>query len=67
MSESIEEKARRMGVPVIPRRRPPPTAPYPHPQGGPVAICGECGLELHRTMGYCCPHANCPCGLGHFA
>lgn len=26
--------------------------------------CSKCGLKLDQTMGYCCPDAKCPCGLG---
>lgn len=26
--------------------------------------CKECNIDLYQVMGYCCPHTNCPCGLG---
>lgn len=59
MSETPEEKARKYGVPLIPRIKPIPT------QTDPIAICGECGLEIPRgAFGYCCPQPNCPCGFG---
>jgi hypothetical protein len=29
--------------------------------------CGKCNIELTPIMGYCCPHADCPCGLGGFS
>lgn len=60
MSETPEEKAKRLGVTLIPKY---PMSPMPR-NDGVIAICGECGLELQRVMGYCCPRANCPTGLG---
>jgi hypothetical protein len=29
-----------------------------------LSKCGKCGLTLGPVMGYCCPNADCPCGLG---
>ena len=58
--ETHEEKARRLGVPLIPKRTT-PSLPGPNPV---QAVCGECGIELHRVMGYVCPKMNCPTGLG---
>lgn len=55
-----EQKAKDLGVPIIPKIEPQPLQ-GPNPT---VAICGECGIELKQIMGYCCQHANCPCGLG---
>lgn len=26
--------------------------------------CGACGITLGRSMGYCCPRLDCPCGMG---
>lgn len=26
--------------------------------------CSKCGLLMDGPMGYCCPHADCPCGMG---
>lgn len=50
------KKATEQGVPVIPPRRPVPLDPNPT-----VAICGACGLELKRVMGYSCNRPDCPC------
>jgi len=55
-----EEKAKHYGVPLIPKRE----MPKPGNPHGVTAVCGECGLELRGTMGYYCPKANCPTGLG---
>lgn len=44
-----------------------PTIPAPPSPWNPQAEkqhCGKCGIELNTVMGYCCPHSNCPCGLG---
>lgn len=57
-NESPADKAKRIGVPVIE-----PISPYPKPNDT-VAVCGKCGLELKQVMGYCCPNADCPCGMG---
>lgn len=59
--ETPEEKAKRIGVPVIPKRKAAP--PFPAPNG-PRAVCGECGITIHDVMMYSCPCSNCPCGLG---
>ena len=59
-NESIEEKAKRIGVPIIPAREVPPSYD-PNPT---VAICGACGLEIKQIMGYVCNKSNCPTGLG---
>ncbi len=63
MSETPEEKARRIGVPLIPKRQE-PWEKYPFNTNPVISVCGQCGLELHRVMGYCCRRANCPTGLG---
>lgn len=26
--------------------------------------CTKCGLQLNKVMGYVCPNADCPTGLG---
>jgi len=57
-AETPEEKARRLRVPLVPRRVinvPPPYDPNPT-----VAVCGECGIELKRVMGFVCTKPNCP-------
>lgn len=56
--ETPSEKAKRLGVPLLE-----PKKPYPGPNQT-VAVCGKCGLELKHVMGYCCPNADCPCGMG---
>jgi len=58
-TETPEEKARRLGVPLIPRIIPIQTDPNPV-----VSVCGQCGLELRTVMGYYCTRSNCPTGLG---
>lgn len=66
VEDTIEEKAKRLGVPVIPPLKPTePLVPSDPINPNPVvAICGECGLELHQTMGYVCTNPRCPTGLG---
>lgn len=54
-----QDRADELGVPIIPPNT--PHGPGPDPT---VAICGECGLELKRVMGYVCTNHNCPCGMG---
>ena len=64
MNETPEQKAKRIGVPLIPKRQ----TPDPWDRRGPsqvAAVCGECGLAIPQgPFGYCCPRATCPCGLG---
>lgn len=62
MRDDYKKKARDLGVPLIP-------APAPTPQpttdsNPPVAVCGLCGMTLHKIMVYACPHDRCPAGLG---
>lgn len=38
--------------------------PWPLYPIQPRRACPTCGLDLTNTMGYCCPNANCPCGMG---
>lgn len=38
--------------------------PYPEPYQLPIPSCGKCGLRLGEVMGYVCPNAGCPTGLG---
>lgn len=55
MSETAEERARRLGVPYV---KPMPQPTYdPNPV---IAVCGGCGRDVHRTEGYSCPQGNCP-------
>lgn len=30
----------------------------------PLAKCGECGITIHRVMGFSCQNRHCPAGLG---
>lgn len=56
-SNDLDERARRMGVPVIPKLPPelPPRGPNPV-----VAICGECGADIHQNSSFVCPNRRCP-------
>ena len=57
--ESWQEKADRLGVPLI--------GPLPEEtdQMNPVvSVCGKCGLELRGIMAYYCTNQRCPTGLG---
>ncbi len=56
--ETPEEKAKRLGVRLIPMH--PKTSPLT-PFNPVFAVCGKCGLELTMVMGYVCPHGDCPC------
>ena len=58
LKESWKEKADRMGVPIIEPLPEIPDGPTPNPI---VAICGQCGIELHQIMGFSCGKDNCPC------
>lgn len=46
----------------------PPITPLPYPlpntQPSWYGNCPKCGLKLEGTMGYVCPNAECPTGLG---
>jgi hypothetical protein len=64
-SETPEEKAHRLGVPVIPKL-PRPLHP-PSDSNRVVGVCGKCGLCLRECMWYCCRRAGCPTGLGGHA
>lgn len=55
-----EEKAKQLGVPVIPPL--PNVTPDPSPNPT-VAVCGKCGIELKQVMHFACPHSDCPCQL----
>jgi hypothetical protein len=46
-----------------------PTQPivWPTPLDRPKLNCGKCGIALGDVMSYCCPQADCPCGLGGFS
>ena len=56
-AETPAEKAKRIGVPLIPAR--PILAPVDlNPI---VSVCGACGTELRRVMGFVCSRTDCPC------
>ena len=56
-NETPEEKAKRLGVNLIPE-----TQPWPIPTGhNPiVAVCGKCGREIKEVDFYACGSDNCP-------
>lgn len=60
--ETREERVKRLGVPVIPVL--PPQAERPFDPNPVVAVCGQCGIDLHTAMWYVCQQASCPAGLG---
>jgi len=63
VADNDDKRGKKIDIPTIPPRG----SGWPEPPHDPnpvVARCGKCGLELHRVMGYFCPHADCPCGLG---
>lgn len=41
-----------------------PSLPDIFPQQYDYNSCPKCGIKLEGVMGYCCPHARCPTGLG---
>lgn len=50
------------GIPII-RKLPEPVAPIGPPGNPVVAVCGECGMDLHQVMHYVCFNSRCPTGL----
>lgn len=54
-----EEKAKELDVPLIPKL-PDSVANRPMDTNPVVAVCGQCGLEIRRIMGYSCSNSNCP-------
>ena len=55
------DKARELGVPVIGPLGPKSTRPMSvNPV---VAVCGECGREIHQVEGYSCQNGRCPVTL----
>lgn len=59
MSDPVSpaDRARELGVPLVPRRPPTDTPLDPNPV---ISVCGECGLEVRRVMYYSCPNTRCP-------
>lgn len=56
--ENLDEKAKRIGVPVIPASPPGSKFPEANPT---VAICGACGMEMKQIMMMSCQRKDCPC------
>lgn len=58
----FKKKADDLGVPLIP--------PLPEKKGNSldpnptVAVCGQCGLEIKKVMGYVCPNRSSTFGGG---
>lgn len=50
-----EEKAKRLGVPLIPKR----TLPQ-FKDKDIIAVCGQCGREVNRVEMYACMNEKCP-------
>lgn len=61
---ALQEKARRLGVPLIGGNGPCEAPKIPATPNPVVGVCGKCGLVLHHMINYSCPHTSCPCGLG---
>lgn len=59
----VLERAQRVTQPYQPFGIPLPH-PNTQPYQWPVDICARCGIKLDKVMSYCCPHPNCPTGLG---
>lgn len=57
VGETPAEKAKRIGVPLIPAR---PVA-QPLDQNPIVSVCSACGMEMRRVMGFSCSRSDCPC------
>jgi hypothetical protein len=59
IEREVAEKAKRLGVPVIPKKESKPIAPT---ETNPVvSICGQCGMEMRAVMHYSCSRSDCPC------
>jgi hypothetical protein len=56
----LEELERASKQPHIPRAPVLPGGPFQEHR----VTCGKCGLSIGQVMAYCCPHSDCPCGLG---
>lgn len=53
--ETPEEKAARLGVPLIPKLK------FPRADSNPtISVCGECGIEIKKAMMFACGNPNCP-------
>ena len=56
--ETFQQKANRLGVPLIPKKAP----PMPHNPNPVISVCGECGHEVRQAEYRSCPLQNCPLG-----
>ena len=56
----IAERARKIGVPVLPPR---PTD-RPAEENPVVGVCGVCGIEVRKVMWMACTKAGCPLASG---
>ena len=57
---AIAERARKIGVPVLPPRR----ADRPAEENPVVAVCGACGIDVRKVMWMACNKAECPLSSG---
>lgn len=58
-NETPQEKAKRIGVPIIPSKKKKKDKPKdPHKKT--IAVCGECGREVKEIDFYSCNKDNCP-------
>lgn len=58
--EEIAERARKIGVPVLPAR----PVERPAEENPVVAVCGACGIDIHKIMWMACNKAGCPLSSG---
>lgn len=56
----IAERARKIGVPVLPGR---PTERMPE-ENPIVGVCGVCGIDVRKVMWMACNKAGCPLASG---
>lgn len=57
IGETPAQRARRLGVPLLPPRR----KALPNRDPNPVrAVCGACGCEIRRVMMRACGREDCP-------
>lgn len=59
-NKTPKQVADELGVPLIPPVSDKPWKPEDIEPNPVVAVCGQCGLKIHKTMGYNCPHPKCP-------
>jgi hypothetical protein len=56
ITETPEERARRIGVPLYPARKPLPVL-----NDNPiVGVCGACGIDIREIMHLACRREDCP-------